>query len=78
LNEYLNYPTCEGDFLNEFTVEKVLECVRKIQRDNGNNNGRNKQGKNGHNQKSKLLIKWAKMGAPFLSEGIAPFFPQMI
>jgi hypothetical protein len=33
LVEYLNYPACEGDFVNDFSVEYVLERVRNYRED---------------------------------------------
>ena len=35
LIEYLDYPDCEGDFVNDFSVEEILEAVRNYQKDDG-------------------------------------------
>jgi hypothetical protein len=33
LVEYLDYPTCEGDFLNDYSVEDILEAFRNFKED---------------------------------------------
>lgn len=33
LIEHLDYPDCEGDFLNDFSVEEILEAVRNYKKD---------------------------------------------
>ena len=35
LIEYLYYPACEGDFINDFSLEDILEAVRDYKKEDG-------------------------------------------
>ena len=35
LVDRLDYPACEGDFVNDFSVEDILEAVRNYKKDDG-------------------------------------------